>query len=292
MLLANAILTAQFGMEFLGGTWGAILMLLFFDIAAISWYTARLMSGLSGDQRATAQIMSVATIVGSTLVSVVQVLMMREAMDVGLAPIVSTAAVWLVTSYAAFNFFALFFFQYSSIRERIIGANEELSAQTADEVAQMRHEAHTKAMAKARQTLMGKTDAIGARIAYDVERDFLRTMGCLDLLEVPATQPDEQPTNKGAGAGAIEVVRSKERKRRTSPTPPQKAASADACDCGMPIGTEEGECDFELGGPGCMIDEKAAEQKEAREADDVEETNEQQPEWLAPIDISKFLPGK
>ena len=280
MLLANAILTAQFGMEFLGGTWGAILMLLFFDIAAISWYTARLMSGLSGDQRAVAQLVSICTIVGSTLVSVVQVLMMREAMDPGLSPIIATAAVWLVTVFATLNFLALFFFQYSSVRERNIAADEELKAQTADEVASMKTEAHSKAMDRARTTLMGKTDAIGARIARDVERDFLRSMGCLDMLDMsppaPARAPTIAPTlapDQGADAGAVKVEK------------PARALSND-CDCGMPIGTGEGECDYELGGPGCMIDEKAAEERAARTATEEDED----PAYIPleePLDLGK-----
>ena len=275
-LIANAVLTGLFGLEFLNGALGVILMLLFFDVAALSWYCARQSTNLSGDQRAAAKIMSIATIVGSTLVSVVQVLDMASAIEAGGWG--HTFAVWLVTAFAALNFIALFFYQYTSVKEREVDMAEELSAQTNDKVAEMTREAHAKAMLRAQRVLMGKTDIIGDRIAHDVERDFLRAMGSLDLLgdapapptpaapSTPATRlQDHQAADPGAAAGAMEATEAV-----AAETPPQAYQTTElpdyevvdpTCACGLPIGSAEGECTADV----CMIDTKAAEQKEARQ---------------------------
>jgi hypothetical protein len=274
-ILANAVLTAMFGYTFLHGVFGAVLLLLFFDAAAFAWFVVRLGQGLSGAQRATAKIMSVATIVGSTLVSVVQVLTVSEVMPT--AGWMFSAAVWLVTAYGAANFFALFFFQNASIGERKTEQKEELAAQKADKLQEMITEAYNKAMSEATNMLLSRTPAVSRRIALQAEKDYLRDLDMLDLLEVP-TLPDNVTTRQldsGAAAGAIEVVRSKERKRRLSATPQEKAASSEACDCGLPLGTNEGECTEEV----CLIDAKAAEEKAIREAAEME-----------PLDLT--LPGK
>ncbi|MEM9527085.1 MAG: hypothetical protein AAGA31_10770 [Bacteroidota bacterium] len=196
-LLANAILTAMFGFTFLHGVFGAILLILFFDAAAVSWFVVRLGKGLSGAQRAIAKMMSVITIVGSTLVSVVQVLTMTQVMGAG--EWIHVSAVWLVTVYGAANFFAIFYFQNRSVMERETELNEEIAAQKADKMHEMTHEAHVKAMEKANALLMHRTDVIAQRIAKDAERDYLRAMDCLDLLDSPTPEVD----NKGAAAGAV-----------------------------------------------------------------------------------------
>jgi len=257
-LIANAVLTGVFGLEFLNGALGVVLMLLFFDVAALSWYCARQSTNLSGDQRAAAKIMSIATIVGSTLVSVVQVLDMASAIEAGGWG--HTFAVYLVTAFAALNFIALFFYQYTSVAERAVDMAEELTAQTNDKVAEMTREAHSKAMNRAQRVLMGKTDIIGDRIAHDVERDFLRAMGSLDLLgEAPVAPTSTPPTNysppsnQGAVAGAVTEVATPTPSATSSPVynASELPEVVDAtCACGIPIGEAEGECTADV----CMID--------------------------------------
>jgi hypothetical protein len=213
-LVVNAALTVMFGWTFLGGWFGAILMFLFFDGAAVSWYVARLQTGLSGAQRATAKMMSVVTILASTLVSVIQVLLTTNLVD--LSPwhtTIGVAGLILITFTTAANFLALFYFQYTSVRERKTELNEELTAQREDEFDAMMREAHERSMNKARTMLMEKTDAIAERMANDAKRQYLDAMGCLDMDEPPtpvasapsATTPSSFEFDLGASAGAKDI---------------------------------------------------------------------------------------
>lgn len=189
-LIVNAALTAQFGWQFCGGWFGALLMLMFFDIAAVSWYVARLQTGLSAHQRATAKMMSVFTIVGSTLVSIIQVLLTTQIVD--LTPYFQAIGIFgviLITVTTAANFFALFYFQFTSVAESSTELAEEVSAQMQEERARTIREANDKAVTRAHAMLMGKTDAIAERLADDAEKEFLNMMGCLDMYVAPEDRP-------------------------------------------------------------------------------------------------------
>jgi hypothetical protein len=211
-LVVNAALTVMFGWTFLGGWFGALLMFLFFDGAAVSWYVARLQTGLSGAQRATAKMMSVVTILASTLVSVIQVLLTTNLVD--LSPwhtTIGVAGLILITFTTAANFLALFYFQFTSIRERKTELHEELEAQRQDEFDAMMRDAHERSMNKAHASLISKTDAIAQRLANEAERQYLDAMGCLDMHEPPtpytSAHPADQATSSfefdlGASAGA------------------------------------------------------------------------------------------
>ena len=262
-ILVNAALTAQFGWEHSGGVFGALIMLLFFDGAAIAWYLARKKEGLSSMQRGIAKLLSIGTIIASTLVSVIQVLLNTTlvAFSTNALETIGKGGLILVTVAAAANFLALFAFQYFSIEEQKAEQLEEQKARANDERQDMINEAHTKAHTKARARLMMQTDAIAERMANDAEREFYAAMDCLDMYEAPVAQP-----NKGAGAGAKKKGK---KAKKATPTPPVKAANS-ACDCGMPIGTSEGECDYELGGNGCMIDLRAEQEKAAARPIDFE----------------------
>lgn len=186
-IIVNAVLTGQFGWQFCGGIFGALLMLMFFDVAAISWYVARMQSGLSATQRGIAKMMSVFTIIGSTLISVIQMLLTTNMVDLtAWHDTIGIAGVWLITITAAVNFIALFAFQYSSISERLAEQEEELAAQAADQRHEMINEAHERAMKQAKDRLMQQTDRIARRLAADAEREYLNSMGCLDLYQAPA----------------------------------------------------------------------------------------------------------
>lgn len=210
-LVVNAALTVMFGWTFLGGWFGALLMFVFFDGAAVSWYVARLQTGLSGAQRATAKMMSVVTILASTLVSVIQVLLTTNLVD--LSPwhtTIGVAGLILITFTTAANFLALFYFQFTSIRERKTELHEELEAQRQDEFDAMMRDAHERSMNKAHASLISKTDAIAQRLANEAERQYLDAMGCLDMHEPPtptasappAPSPSSFEFDLGASAGA------------------------------------------------------------------------------------------
>jgi hypothetical protein len=280
-ILVNAALTAQFGWEHSGGVFGALIMLLFFDVAAIAWYLARKKEGLSSMQRGIAKLLSIGTIIASTLVSVIQVLLNTTlvAFSTNALETIGKGGLILVTVAAAANFLALFAFQYFSIEEQKAEQLEEQKARAADERQSMIDEAQTKAHTKARARLMMQTDAIAERLANDAVREFYSAMDCMDMYEAPAARP-----NKGAGAGAKKKGK---KAKKATPTPPVKAANS-ACDCGMPIGTSEGECDYELGGNGCMIDLRAEQEKAAARPIDFESEPLELPGFGAVTDT----PGK
>ena len=255
-LLVNAALTAQFGWEHAGGSFGALIMLLFFDGAAMAWFLARMKEGLSSMQRGIAKLMSIGTIIASTLVSVIQVLLNTTLVTFSPADLqlIGKAGLVLVTVAAAANFLALFAFSYFSIEEQKAEQMEEQKARAADERQSMIQEAHTKAHTKARARLMMVTDAVADRMANDAEREFYAAMGCLDMYEPPAiTAPMPPQQDQGAAAGAKEVLE--------APAPlPSGTEKVDLCTCGLPVGTGAGECSETI----CLIDTKAEEQRTER----------------------------
>ena len=212
ILLANAALTFLFGYTFCGDALssaflGGLMCTLFFDLAALAWYTARRQSGLSSEQRATANFLSVTTIVASTLVSVIQVMMSIRLVDLSAwHDSIGLFGVALVTGIAAANFLGLFLFQYFHPDEREAELHEEQQAQAASHRRALMQEVHERTMQRTNDVLMGKIPQLAAREADAITREYLAAYNSLDLLDAPAYG--------GGAAGAIPP-----RETEDSPTP-------------------------------------------------------------------------
>ena len=210
ILLANAALTFLFGFTFCGDALGSavlggIMCALFFDLAAIAWYTVRQQRGLSSEQRALSNGLSLATIISSTLVSVIWVLMSIRLVDLSAwHDTIGVFGVVLVTLMAAANFLGLFAFQYFSPQERAIELDEERKSTNEHHRQQLIREVHTRTLARTNDILMGKIPALAEREAAQITREYLNAFDALDLLDEPdfsitPSPPEDEPLGGAAG---------------------------------------------------------------------------------------------
>lgn len=216
ILLVNAALTFLFGYTFCGDAlgsafWGGVMCTLFFDLAALAWYTARRHRGLSSEQRALANVLSVTTIVSSTLVSVIQVMMSIRVVDLtSWHDPIGIFGVALVTLMAGANFIGLFAFQYFATAERAMEQAEELQARSASHKQALISEVHERTMKRTNDILMAKIPQLAEREADNITREYLASFNSLDLLD--------EPTFRGGDAGAAEIPEETP-KPTDSPTP-------------------------------------------------------------------------
>ena len=271
IILAGIALTFMFGYNYVGSAVGnavvgGLFSLLLFDVGAIGWSNIRRNRGLSSNQQSTANVMMWFSAVSAVVVSVIQLVLGSSLITVeaSTTQAVGQFGVWLLGIVGAAHFLAYFFFNQHDYDVQMEEAEEELDRSLKENRLAMLKKVRSATIAETNAILMGDIQPLAEKEAATIRREFLQEFN-QPLVATSATTHYPLPTKEAAAAGAMEATEAVP--AETAPQAYQTTELPDyevvdpTCACGLPIGSAEGECTADV----CMIDTKAAEQKEARQ---------------------------
>ncbi|MEL6355663.1 MAG: hypothetical protein AAFQ37_01905 [Bacteroidota bacterium] len=184
VLLVNAALTFGFGMRYgaqiidtgnlgLSKLLGGFTLALFFDLAALGWYFARQLGNQTSNQIAVAKILATASIVASTLVSVIQVGLSTSLVDLsGIHTTIGVFGLALIMLITMAHFIGLFYYQSQSQQSKDTDDDLRQEAQLKQIRNQQRAQVQKAVIEKVNQKISEEVDAIAELEKNKILREF------------------------------------------------------------------------------------------------------------------------